>query len=193
MMVAMTTNSHSGSAATALDSQNALRPGKADAVVVLVLWAARQGSLPLFLAGIIFALLAGGLGAEDVGNLANPADLLRGLLSPLAGIAAAVLIRAAVSVLALLSAWSLGAPDRPSASPRTAVGRWHGLIDRWRVAQAIRSLRWTWEVRDAAVARAGPAGSRLALASPISAALSVVLVVLLIVVAGSVPAPTQGL
>jgi hypothetical protein len=53
-------------------------------------------------------------------------------------------------------------------------------VDRWRLAQAYRSLRWTWGVRDAAIERSGGAGRKLALAVPLSSGATILLAVILV-------------
>ncbi len=165
------------------DPESALRPGSTDAVVVLTLWAARWLFAPLLLIGLIFGWATGQLQPSDVGRTGwdSPDDLLRALVTPLAGIALAILIRVGVGLAALAAAWPLSKWDQA----RTAGARgslYRRAIDRWRLAQAYRSLRWTWAVREAAILRAGPLGRRLALAVPVSTALSVLLAVAFVVV-----------
>lgn len=159
------------------DPAIALRPGRTDAIVVLSLWAARRAFLPLLLIGLIAGWLTGRVTAEsDVAESFDTiGELLGALLSPLAGIALAIVIRVAVGWLALAAAWPLASWRR--TGPRTLAQRYRDAADRWRLAQAYRSLRWTWGVRDMAIERAGGVGRKLALAVPVSIGLSIVLAV----------------
>ena len=67
-------------------------------------------------------------------------ELLGALLSPLAGIALAIVIRVAVGWFALAASWSLTRWER--SEPRSRVQWYRDAVDRWRLAQAKRSLRW---------------------------------------------------
>ncbi len=171
----------------------ALRSGRADAVVVLVLWAVRRAFWPLLLVGMSVAWTSGRLDEGAVAGLTSPVELLDALLSPLAGVAAAVLLRIAVAWLALAAAWPLS-----RWTHTRAAGPWwrsyRRLVDRWRLAQAYRSLRWTWGVRDEAIERAGTLGHRLGLAVPVSTWATVVAAVGFVVVVAlqADPAPVSG-
>ena len=165
-----------------------LRAGQADAVVVLVLWALRRAFWPVLLIGTSVALAADRLDAESLDELATPADLLGLLLTPLAGIAAALILRLGVSWLALLAAWPLSRWGDDDA-PATRWSAYRGWVDRWRLAQAYRSLRWTWAVRDEAIERAGVLGRRLALAVPISSVATVLAVIGFLVMVSELEPP----
>lgn len=163
------------------DPESALRPGRADAIVVLSLWLARRLFLPLLLIGLIFGLITGQLRTDEsvIATWDSADDLVRALLTPLAGIALAILIR--VGLAALAAAWPLSRWDRAQTAG-TRGSFYRTAIDRWRLAQAYRSLRWTWGVRESAIRRAGTTGRRLGLAVPVTTALSILLVIAFAVV-----------
>ncbi len=159
----------------------ALRPGRSDAVIVLLLWAGRRSFAPLLLLGLAVALAVGRLGEGSTAELTSPADLIAALLSPLAGIAAAVLLRIAVGWLALLAALPLSTWNRGDA--RRSWGQlYRDAVDRWRLAQAYRSLRWTWGVRAEAIERAGQLGRRLGMAVPVTTIATVLAAIAVVVV-----------
>lgn len=170
------------------DPAAALRPGRADAFVVLTLWAARRLFGPLLLIGLIFGWVTGQLQAEStvIAEWDSPDDLLGALLTPLAGIALAILVRIVVGFAALAAAWPLSRWDRQQAAG-TRASLYRTAIDRWRLAQAYRSLRWTWGVRDTAIARGGTAGRRLALSVPITTGATIVLSVAFVVIVALTP------
>jgi hypothetical protein len=171
------------------DPDSALRPGRADALIVLSLWLGRRLFLPLLLIGLIFGWITGQLRTEEsiIATWDSADDLVRALLTPLAGIALAVLIRIGVGFAALAAAWPLSRWDRAQTAG-TRGSFYRTAIDRWRLAQAYRSLRWTWGVREAAIRRAGTAGRRLGLAVPVTTVLSILLVIAYVVVVAVQPA-----
>ena len=171
------------------DPESALRPGRADAIVVLSLWLARLSFLPLLLIGLIFGWITGQLRSEAtvIATWDSADDLVRALVSPLAGIALAILIRIGVGFAALAAAWPLSRWDRAQTAG-TRDRYYRTAVDRWRLAQAYRSLRWTWGVREAAIRRAGTTGRRLALAVPVTTVLSILLVIAFAVVFALQPA-----
>jgi hypothetical protein len=153
---------------TPVTPSSALLPGNSDPVVVLLLWAGRRAFWPLLLVGASVAVVMGRSDSDSVYALSSPADLAGALLSPLAGVAAAVLLRLVINWLALLAAWPLSRWHHVGRS-RSWPQIFRDFIDRWRLAQAYRSLRWTWGVRAEAIERAGELGRRLGLAVPLSA------------------------
>ena len=160
----------------------ALRPGSIDPV--LVLWAMRQAFWPLIVTGITVAVAAGRLESDTISQWTSPGEILSALLTPLAGIAAAVLVRIAVGWLALAAAWPLSRwEQKPGTKPWWRSYR--GIVDRWRLAQVYRTLRWTWGVRAEAIERAGPLGRRLGLAAPITTIATIAAVVAFFVVSAA--------
>jgi hypothetical protein len=91
------------------DPESALRPGRTDALVILSLWVGRRLFAPLLLLGLIFGWVTGQLRTEEsiVATWDSADDLVRALLTPLAGIALAILIRIGVGLAALAAAWPL--------------------------------------------------------------------------------------
>ncbi len=167
---------------------SALLPGRADSTTVLLLWASRRAFWPLLLFGVAAAVAFGDLEEGSALELTTPGELLRALLSPLAGVAVAVLLRIAVAWLALLAAWPLSRWIRPEG-PRPWRQVYRDWIDRWRLAQAYRSLRWTWGVREEATARLGLLGRRLALAGPLATAATIIAAMAVVAVIVLQPAP----
>ncbi len=157
-------------------------------MTVLLLWACRRAFWPLLLLGVAVAIALGSFEEGSTAELATPGELVRALLSPLAGVAAAVLLRIAVAWLALLAAWPLSRWVRPEG-PRPWRQVYRDWIDRWRLAQAYRSLRWTWGVRDEATARLGRLGRRLALAGPLASAATLGAALVVVAVIALQPAP----
>lgn len=172
-----------------VEPSDALRPGRRDAVIVLLLWAGRRAFWPLLLLGFTVAVAAGRLTEETAVGLSTPADLLRALLSPLAGVALAILLRIAVAWLALAAAWPLSRWPTEK-SHRSWPQRYRDGIDRLRLAQAYRSLRWTWGVRAEAIERAGVLGRRLSWAVPISTVLAALAVVVFVIVSSMQQGPS---
>ena len=171
------------------DPESALRPGRADAILVLSLWLARRLFVPLLLTGLILGWIPGELRTEEsvISTWDSADDLVRALLSPLAGIALAILVRIGVGFAALAAAWPLSRWDRAQTAG-TRGSFYRTAIDRWRLAQAYRSLRWTWGVREVAIRRAGTTGRRLGLAVPVTRVLSILLVIAFAVVVALQPA-----
>lgn len=141
----------------------ALRPGTADARVVLGLWCLRKSFLPLMWLGLSIAVL----GFEDadafndrLAGLADPGDVFASLLSPMAGVVVAFGVRIGVGLMALVSAYPFASAT--SRADHLASSRVRGLLrlwwDRLYIARAFRSLRWTWAVRQTAAERLGQSG-----------------------------------
>ncbi len=165
-----------------LHPRDALQPGRFDATVLLLLWCLRKTSYPLLWIGIIGAMITGRFNENLVADLDTVGEILRAVLSPLVGIALALMVRVLVGILGFALAYPL---SRSNTSTDYAHGRrtrnsirlWQ---DRLHLTRAYRSLRWTWIVRAEAVTRLGDTGRRLALCDPVlrwlGAALFIVLV-----------------
>jgi hypothetical protein len=131
--------------------------GRVDAAVVLVLRAVRRLWLPTLVLGLAWLLAVGDLDAAESAVFTSPADFVRALLSPLAGLALAVGIRLVtgwlgwVAALPRARAELLAEHDRASALLRR-------VTDLLFVTGALRPLRFTLAARDVAAARLGPPG-----------------------------------
>lgn len=166
-----------------MDPRAAIRPGKFDSAALLVLWALRSAVPAVFIAGMIYAWLATGRGLAGIQEVTTFAKAWRVLLSPLAGIAIAVILRVAVGLAALALAYPLS---------RTATGSTIGpdifrrpfrvWSDRLHLVSAYRALRWTWTVRQIAAGRIGRWGKVLSWSGPVLLVVDVVLVIALLLV-----------
>ncbi len=140
----------------------ALLPGRRDPLHLLVLWNARKSFWWVLWVGIIVAVIAGRSRDIDVG-FGTAESVVDRLLSPLAAVVLALILRVATAIAALVLAdplargWEQDLPDRPRF-----LRRYGRLSDRLAVARAYRSLRWTHHVRAEAAARLGDTGRRLA-------------------------------
>ncbi len=173
---------------TSVDPDAVLAPGRRDPTVVLSLWIVRRAFVPLVVAGLVGAVvLTGGRGAET--ELENPGDVVEGVVSPLAGIVLAVVVRLLVPVLGLAAAYPLShraaiAVDAHRGSGAGAgLGRW---LDRAHVTRALRELRSTRAVREEAVRRLGARGRALSRAGEVVAWVTVPLLAVLVVAAAVV-------
>lgn len=135
--------------------------GKVDAGVVLFLRGVRRLWLPSLVLGIAWLLAVGDLEAAETMTISNPGDLLRALLSPLAGIAIAVGVRLITSWLGWAAALPRARAELLAEHDRTSA-LLRRVSDLFFVTGALRPLRFTVAARDVAAERLGPAG-RLAL------------------------------
>ena len=142
-----------------------LRPGTADSWSVLVLRCVRNLAWVVLWIGLIVLVVSHRLNDPLTSQLATPTGLLKAAGTPLFGVALALVLRVAVAVVALALAaplalripWGAGKGEVEVASERW--NRW--VVDRWQLASALRSARWTFAVRSVAVERVGPAGKVL--------------------------------
>jgi hypothetical protein len=143
----------------------------------------RKASFPVLWAGLATAILAHR--SVTIGPSIDDAGAIPGeLLSPLAGVVIAVLMRAGAGVAALALAYPLAGPRERALPARDYRGARLGeLIDRIHVARALRSLRWTHHVRQRALARLGPRGRAVGRLDPVLDVAGIALFLLLVVVA----------
>lgn len=130
--------------------------GRVDAFVVLVLWIARRASWALLFLGGAAAIWFGDV-AEAL-ELDTFGEVLAAMFTPLAPLAIAIIFRVAVAFTALLSAAAIGtreAREVPGATVGSVFRRLSGI---WHISMAHRARRWTWPVRNLAVARLGRPG-----------------------------------
>ncbi|GLI27151.1 hypothetical protein ARHIZOSPH14_13930 [Agromyces rhizosphaerae] len=144
----------------ALHPERFLRPGRADAITLLVLRCLKVSFITLLFAGASLAFVTGTLTEEAILQLTSPGQFIRAALSPLIGIVAAIVIRFAVGWVALIVALPLS--GRAWTRGTSAESRWRRFRDVIDVTSAYRAIRWTWAVRGAAVARAGRTGRVIA-------------------------------
>ncbi len=135
--------------------------GQIDAAVVLVLRAVRRLWLPSLVLGIAWLLAVGDLEAAETMTISSPADLLRALLSPLAGLAIAVGVRLLTTWLGWFAALPRARAELLAEHDRTSA-LLRRVSDLFFLTGALRPLRFTVAARDVAADRLGPAG-RLAL------------------------------
>ncbi len=166
--------------------EQALRPGRPDARNLLIVWYMRKSFFPLLLLGTIGALTTKGTTEAQI-DWTEPGKLLAELLSPIAGLILAVVVRFTSSQVALLLAYPLASAHEEPLAPRTSfgsgIGRW---FDRLHVARAYRSLRWTHHVRQEALHRFGSTGERVGKLDGFMDRVTIVLVVATIAVAFAV-------
>lgn len=131
--------------------------GRGDAYFLAVIWAVRKAFFPTLLLGVIVAGLYFIVIDRDsadfidqLNELTDSGNLLSALLSPFIIIVVALAGRLSVGFIALGGA----VPLALAASPADQSGgiRLSRFIrtwwNRWKTAQAIRALRWTWPVRN---------------------------------------------
>lgn len=169
-----------------LDPALALRSGTSDARAVLLLWCYRKAWLPLLWIGLIAMTLAGIADpiAEAEAGLTGIGDWLPALVTPLAGVILALVVRLTAGWLALLLAYPLSRWTEPLHYPHRcrALSRSRLWIDRLYLTRAYGSLRWSWAVRQLAAEHLGDSGRRLMLCNPIMAWANVVLIAAFILI-----------
>jgi hypothetical protein len=139
--------------------------GPADARILLGLRCAKRAFYPLLWLGLagatVWIMVVGNLGPleleEEVIRLREDGALFAAILSPMAGVALALLWKIGVALAAWVLAYPLTRGSRlDDYQGRSRVGRMRRLWwDRLYWTRAYRALRWTWVVRDAAIDRAG--------------------------------------
>ncbi len=161
--------------------EQALKPGRADARNLLIVWYIRKSFYFWLFLGLIGAQATRGTTDVDI-DWTEPDKLLGEFLSPLAGMILAVVVRLGSTWAALALAYPLARRHDALLEPRTGfmsgIGRW---FDRLHVAKAYRSLRWTHHVRQEALHRFGTAGQRVSKLDPIMDIVNISMVVLFFV------------
>lgn len=141
-----------------LDPAILFRPGNVDPLGVLALWYVRKLFVPTLWIGLMIAIIADPNNSATI-TLETPEDTWNALLSPLAGIVIAIALRVGANIGALLFAIPASTVFGARADVQQSLGRRLGqLNDRFYVAGALRSLRWTDEAREYAVDRLGKRG-----------------------------------
>lgn len=135
-----------------------------DAVTIMVLWCTRSGSLFLTLLGVIAVVVTHQFDDTLASRLDTPGELASSLTTPLAGIAAGIVLRAVGVAVAWVSAAPLVVQAVPPLVPLEGLSRWKSLTDRWRQISATAAVRGTWAVRQTAVRTGGSWARRLRVA-----------------------------
>jgi hypothetical protein len=150
-------------AAPALRADVGLAAGRSSALALLVLRNVRTGAWALMSFGVAVAVWFGSLDERSSERLDTPSGLADSLGTPLAVLGVGFALRLAVHPVALLLAAQVvvhnGTDVHSDHDRRARVLR---LWDRFRLASALRSLRWTYAVKAEAVARLGRRGQVLA-------------------------------
>lgn len=127
----------------------------------MILGITRRAFWPLVLIGLIGGVAVAGR-AEVTYD--STGEVIRGVISPLAGLALALVSRLLVAVVGLIAAYPLGHDSALAVDPhpigrRGMIGR---TIDRIHVTRALRELRATRAVQHEAASRLEPRGRVLA-------------------------------
>jgi hypothetical protein len=132
--------------------------GQVRAWTVLVLRALRAASILLIVLGVTISALTNRL--QDTEGLTTTSGLLAAATTPLAVLAAGIVLRLALGPLAFLAALEVVTRDGLDLGLSRPGRRstWSRLSDRLRLASGVQSLRWTLAVRQEASTRLGPSG-----------------------------------
>lgn len=142
-----------------LDPAILFRPGDVDPLGVLGLWYVCKLFVPTLWVGLIIAIVADPNNSASI-TLETPEDTWNALLSPLAGIVIAIALRVGANLGALAFALPASAVFGARVDSKRSIGRRLGqLNDRFYIAGALRSLRWTDEARAYAVSSMGARGA----------------------------------
>lgn len=152
------------------DPASALRPSRADAYTVLVLWCARKSFVPLLWIGLaiaVWALRDVDAVLAEVAVLGDLEAMASDLLSPFALVVIAITVRILTAWTALAAAYPMTRWTRPTdyahgRRKRSWIGLWW---DRLHLARGFRSLRWTGPVRRVAEQRLGAVGEAFRMAN----------------------------
>ena len=135
-----------------------------DAWILTVQWIVRSSFLPSILIGLTAAgvyMLAISHDTDSfldrLSRLSTPAEQFQALFSPFAIVVVVIAARVAISLVALASAYPL--TRETTMADHGHVSRFGGHLrvwrDRWKLAHALRTIRWTWGVRNATADRLG--------------------------------------
>ncbi len=132
--------------------EQALRDGRGDAATVVVLWLLRRSFVPLALFGSTVAWIGGR--TDTTVEWSSPSRVVADLLSPLALVIVAFVVRIGAAVGALLAVLPVAHRTVTEVGGDTTIDGHVG--DSYRTAKALRALRWTGPVRRLAIERLGP-------------------------------------
>ena len=127
---------------------------------MLVVWFVKKSFWWMFFGGAALASLVHFVEKVDNEfqvNYRSPESVEHGLLSAWAFVVLAVLLRVAIAWIAVALAFPLARAHESGLAPRTGFTRHYAtLSDRYKVAKAVRALRWTHTVRQVALDRVSP-------------------------------------
>lgn len=145
----------------------AILPGRGDSLRLLSVWYLRKSFYWLMWLGFSVAAIIGHTNELDA-SFDSPSAFVDRLVSPLAVVFIALIVRFASAMLGIAIAYPLAKMHELDLAPRTNFGSTIGLyMDRLHVARAYRSLRWTHHVRQVAIRRLGRTGQRLGRIDPV--------------------------
>lgn len=137
-----------------------LQPGRADSRRLLVAWFVKKSFWWMFFGGAALASLVHFVERADNDfdvNYRSPESVEQGLLSVWAFVVLAVLLRIGITWIAVGLALPLAKRHEVGLPPRTGWNRIYATwSDRYKVAKALRALRWTHHVRQVALDRVSP-------------------------------------
>lgn len=164
-----------------------LQAGRADSRRLLVAWFVKKSFWWMFFGGAALASVVHfveHVENELKVNYQSPESVEHGLLSAWVFVVAAVLLRVAIAWIAVALAFPLARAHDVALAPRTGWNRHYATFsDRYKVAKAFRSLRWTHHVRQVALDRVSPGPGWWRRLDPIIDVVNVVGVVAFIVTA----------
>ena len=150
-----------------LRPEAALLDGGRDSAWLLILWYLRKSTLGIvgFSLAVSFALNSSDeINSETLLDFSPEAPNLL----PTFVLLLAMLLRFVTDWAGVALAYKLARIYEKDLEPRTNAGHWIGeWLDRYKVARAYSSLRWTHHVRQIALCRIGAEGRRLALLDPV--------------------------
>lgn len=147
--------------------EHAVRPGRADARNLLIVWFVRKSFYGLIALGLLGAVISRRV--DDFGvDVTSFDSLTSGIASPMVGLSLGLLARFGSGLTGLWLAYPLVRAYEVGLSPRTGfgseIGQW---LDRLQLARAFRSLRWTHHVRQVALGRLGPSRAWVSRVDPV--------------------------
>lgn len=176
-----------GVAATSrVELEACLQPGSADSRRLLIAWFVKKSFWWMFFGGAAVASVVHFV--ERVDNqfqvdYRSPESVERGLLSAWAPVVLAVLLRFAIGWVALALAYPLARRHEVGLEPRSGWNRHYATMsDRYKVAKAFRSVRWTHHVRQVALNRVSPTMSWWRRLDPILDVVNVIGIVAFLIV-----------
>lgn len=157
----------------------ALGAGRRDPIALLTVWCARKTFYGLLWFGLAVAQLT-----DHIDEVSGEFEtILPDPRSPLSIVWLALVIRLGAATAGYLLAYPMARQQQASFAYRTGLLRYVDLtIDRWQLTRSLSSLRLTYPVRVAAIARLGGLGRGFAVAGVVINVVNNLLLVVLVVV-----------